>query len=128
MDQFSPAELAELFILEQSEINQQFEFWLTVTFAVIVASFVAGAKLVHRLRVVAASLYILSVVVFLSRWYYAAKDAEMFKSALNEIGVLVETPWVTLFARLTLIGLGTLAALIFLLKKDIYIQSDDSSS
>jgi hypothetical protein len=125
VDQFSPAELAELFILEQSEINQQFEFWLTVTFAVIVASFVAGKKLVHKLRVVAASLYVLSVIVFLSRWYYAANDAEMFKSALNEVGVLVQTPWVTLFARLTLITAGTLAALVFLLKKDVYVQSDD---
>jgi hypothetical protein len=62
-DQFSPAELAELFILEQSEINQQFEIWMTVTFAVIVASFVAGERLVQRLRVVVATLCVLSVNV-----------------------------------------------------------------
>lgn len=125
MEAFSPAELAELFILEQSEINQQFEFWLTITFAVIVAGFAAGEKLAHNLRVVAASLYILSVIVILSRWYYAANDAEMFKSALNDVGVLVQTPWVTLFARLTLVTLGTLAALVFLLKREVYVQSDD---
>lgn len=124
MDGFSPAELAELFILEQSEINLQFEFWLTVTFAVIVASFVAGEQLVHKLRVAAAFLYILAVVVFLSRWYYAANDAELFKTALNEAGVAMNTPWVTLFSRSLLVLLGTTATLMFLLKKELYTRPD----
>jgi len=91
----------------------------------IVARFVAGEKLVHKLRVVAASLYVLSVFVFLSRWYYAANDAEMFESALNEVGVLVQTPWVIFFARLTWITPGTLATQIFLFRKDVYVPSDD---
>ena len=125
MDQFSAAELAELFILEQSEINQQFEFWLTVTFAVIVASFVAGRKFTQRLRGVVATLYVLSVIVFLSRWYYAASDAELFKAALNDIGVNVVTPWVTFITRLTLIIVGTVSALVFLLKEDVYGTSED---
>ena len=98
---------------------------MTVTFAVIVASFAAGERLVYKLRLVAASLYVLAVVVILSRWYYAANDAEIFKAALNEVGVMVQTPWITLFARLTLIILGTLAALVFLLRRDVYVRSDD---
>ena len=122
MDGFSPAELAELFVLEQSEINLQFEFWLTVTFAVIVASFVAGKQLVQKLRVAAAFLYIIAVVVFLSRWYYAANDAEIFKAALNEAGVAINTPWVTLFSRAALVLLGTAATLTFLLKKQLYTK------
>ena len=122
MDEFSPAELAELFILEQSEINLQFEFWLTVTFAVIVASFVSGKQLVHKLRMAAAVLYVLAVVVFLSRWYYAASDAELFKVALNEAGVAVVTPWVTFISRVVLVVLGTTATLTFLLKKELYTK------
>ena len=128
MDEFSPAELAELFILEQSEINLQFEFWLTVTFAVIVASFVAGTQLVQKLRVAAAFLYVLAVVVFLSRVYYAANDVELFKAALNEAGVAMQTPWVTLFSRASLVVLGTAATLLFLLKKEIYTKPNEQST
>lgn len=124
MDEFSPAELAELFILEQSEINLQFEFWLTVTFAVIVASFVAGKQLVHKLRAAAAFLYVLAVTVFLSRWYYAAIDSELYRVALNEAGVAISTPWVTVFSRIVLVALGTAATLTFLLKKELYTKPD----
>jgi Ca2+/Na+ antiporter len=121
MDEFSPA---ELFILEQSAINLQFEFWLTVTFAVIVASFVAGRQLVQKLRVAIAFLYALAVVVFLSRWYYAAIDSEFFREALNDAGVAINLPWVTVFSRVVLVVLGTTATLTFLLRKELYTKPD----
>ena len=41
----SAAELTELWLMSQSEINAQFEFWLTVSFAVIVASLSEGNAL-----------------------------------------------------------------------------------
>ena len=128
MDEFSLAELAELLILEQSEINLQFEFWLTVTFAVIVASFVAGSRLVQKLRVAAAFLYVLAVIVFVSRVYYAANDAELFRAALNQAGVAMQTPWVTLFSRVSLVVVGTAATLLFLLKKELYTKPDEQRS
>ena len=128
MDEFSLAELAELLILEQSEINLQFEFWLTVTFAVIVASFVAGSRLVQKLRVAAAFLYVLAVIVFVSRVYYAANDAELFRAALNQAGVAMQTPWVTLFSRASLVVVGTAATLLFLLKKEFYTKPDEQRS
>lgn len=128
MDEFSLAELAELLILEQSEINLQFELWLTVTFAAIVASFVAGSRLVQKLRVAAAFLYVLAVIVFVSRVYYAANDAELFRAALNQAGVAMQTPWVTLLSRVSLVVVGTAATLLFLLKKELYTKPDEQRS
>jgi hypothetical protein len=124
MEQFSPAELLELWLIEQSEINLQFEFWLTVTFAVIVASFVAGRRLNRNLRIFVAFLYMLAVTVFVSRWYYAANEAGMIKAALIEAGVPVVTPWITVFARTLLVAIGTAAGITFLLKTDLYYKPD----
>ena len=117
MDQFSPAELVELWNIYESAIEAQFEFWLTVTFAVVVASFVAGKRLKRKLRVFVALLYVLAAVVLISRWYYIASDALMFRDALLEVGVTLSRPWVTIISRILLVALGTSAALIFLLRE-----------
>ena len=50
MEQLSNAELAELFLIMESAIYTQFEYWLTITFAVVVAAFVAGKRLNRNLR------------------------------------------------------------------------------
>jgi hypothetical protein len=115
MDQFSPAELAELFFAQGSAIDAQFQYWITITFAVIVANFVAGKRLSKRSRVVVALLYALAVVVLVSRWYYLAVDAAQFRLQLRELGVTLSFPWLTLFTRVVLVVLGAAASLIFLL-------------
>jgi hypothetical protein len=124
MDQYSAAELTELWLMSQSEINAQFEFWLTVSFAVIVASFIGRKRLNRNLRFVVALLYSLAVIVFVSRWYYAVGEAQMFRAALLESGVALSTPWITAIARVTLVALGTLTALIFLLSKKFHFEPD----
>ena len=54
MEQYSPAELSELFLQAQALIDTQFQYWMSITFAVVVAGFVAGERLEwvgqHRLR------------------------------------------------------------------------------
>jgi len=37
MDQYSPAELLELYFLASSQMDVQFQFWVSITFAVLVA-------------------------------------------------------------------------------------------
>ncbi len=119
MDQMSTAELTELFLTMESAIYTQFEYWLTVTFAVVVASFVAGTRLNRnrKLRFGLALLYALSCVVLLSRWTYTGLDATDFRAALLESGVVLHTPWVTIISRLLLFALGTAAALYFLVSE-----------
>ncbi len=125
MDQFSPAELTELWAIYESAIEAQFEFWLTVTFAVVVASFVAGTRLKRKLRFFVALLYALAVVVLMSRWYYLAAQGLVFRAALLEVGVTLDRPWVTIISRILLVALGTLATLAILLSKRLLYERDD---
>lgn len=115
MDQFSPAELAELFFIRESAIDAQFQFWISITFAVIVANFAASKRLSSRARVVIALLYTLAVVVLVSRMYYVAIQLIQFREQLEAIGVVINFPTVTVYSRGVLVALGTSASIVFLL-------------
>ena len=115
MDLFSPAELTELVFTRESVIDGQFQFWITITFAVIVANFVAGNRLSRRSRFVIALLYALAVVVLSSRWYYVAVEVTTLRRQLDELGFVINFPWVTVISRVVLVMLGTAATVIFLL-------------
>lgn len=115
MNQFSPAELVNLSFARETVIDAQFQFWLTITFAVLVAQFVAGKRLGTTARIAIASLYACAVVVLVSRGYYAAAEANMLRQELQRVGVPLITPNVTLVARLVLLSLGTMGTLVFLL-------------
>jgi len=118
MDQFSLAELTELYFIRESGVDIQFQFWLTITFATVVATFVAGNRLDRKLRWVAAVLYLLATAVLVSRWYYLAIEAVAFRTAALESGVPLSVPWVTIVFRGLLVGVGTVAALWFLVRKE----------
>jgi hypothetical protein len=109
----------------EEAINTQFEYWITITFAVVVASFVAGRRLNRRLRFALALLYGLSTVVLVSRLGYNALDAADFREALLASGVTLRTPWVTIISRTTLFLLGTSAALVFLLSEKSLNEPDN---
>ncbi len=125
MDQFSAAELVELFYIRESVIDLQFQYWITITFAVTIASFVAKGHLSKRLRSVVALLYLLATVVLISRWYYVAMDVAQLVGQLQELGVSTNLPWVTIISRVFLVALGTSAALIFLLSEKLRGEPDN---
>ena len=124
MDQFSPAELAELFFNRESVIDTQFQYWITITFAVIVANFVAGKRLSLRSRYVVSLLYALAVAVLVSRWSYVADDALQFRQQLEQMGVVLNFPLFTVISRVALVAFGTAATLIFLLSN--WLRDDPS--
>ena len=70
-------------------------------------------------------LYLTSVVVLVCRWYYYAADATMFRAALLESGVELNTPLVTIISRIILVALGTLAPLMFLMSEKFVNESGD---
>ena len=125
MDQFSPFELTELFFSRESVIDTQFQYWITFTFAVIVASFVAGNRLNRRLRVVVASLYAIATIVVVSRWYYVGQDLVAFIAQLREHGVAIGIPWITIASRVVLVALGSSAAIVFLLSEKLRGEPDN---
>jgi hypothetical protein len=62
------AQLLQLYLEVIKDIDTQFQVWLSVTFAVLVASFVAGARLSRGGRVAIAVLYLFGVAVLYLRY------------------------------------------------------------
>ena len=117
MDQLSTAELMELIFLHQSMIDTQVQFWMTATFAIVVASFARRSFLTRTTRLMVCGLYLVATFVFVSRWAYVTRDIFTLNQALADLGVTLAPPWATIFARVVLMAFGTLATLHFVLAR-----------
>ncbi|HQR47907.1 MAG TPA: hypothetical protein PL152_01150 [Steroidobacteraceae bacterium] len=115
MDQVSTADLLNLLLAQRSSIDLQFQFWLTITFAVLAAAFVAGDRLRWGLRWLAALLYALASAHLILRWMYDGTVGQHWIEELNRRGVDIAIPWPAVYLRMTLMGIGTVSSLGFLL-------------
>ena len=113
MDSVTTGEILGLILIHEQFIDDQLEFWLTVSFATIVASFAGREYMTKGNRNIVCVLYILATVVFISRWLYEGADLLTYVDVLAERGVTIQPPFLTVFARFALVGLGTLATLYF---------------
>lgn len=116
MDQVPTSDLLDLLMAQRASIDLQFQFWLSITFAVIVAGFVAGQRLSRRLRLLAAVLYLLATAHLATRWMYDGGVGERWVSVLVSRGVDIGIPWGAVYLRMVLMLLGTVSALVFLLR------------
>jgi hypothetical protein len=114
VDQLSTGELLELILLGESSIDVQFQLWLTITFATIIAGFAARRLLTQPLRWALTVLYLLATFVVASRWYYDAQDIFTYRKLLEQAGFDAQPPVVTIASRVLLMFVGTLAAIYFL--------------
>ena len=48
-EELTNEELIQLYDVVTSSVNSQFELWITITFAVIIASYIAGHRLAKSL-------------------------------------------------------------------------------
>ena len=120
MDQYSLAELTELYFSATTSMDAQFQFWLSVTFAVVIAGFIAGDRLTKKLSYLAAILYGLATFVLIARFIDAAIFPGMLRDSILEAGVEIPNfNSVVVVARFSLLILGTLAALYFLLRERV---------
>ena len=112
MGQYSPAELA---LLAGGSMDTQFQYWMSVTFAVVVASFVAGERLSRPMRLLAAVLYLLASILLISRFSQFARTTHLYEIALADAGTPTTSAGSLIpITRLLLFGLGTASALYFL--------------
>jgi hypothetical protein len=68
MDQLPSESLLELVHMAEASIDVQFQVWLTITFAVIVASFASQGQPSIRIRGLMIALYVLAVAALYARW------------------------------------------------------------
>jgi hypothetical protein len=112
----STEELIELIGVTTSNINDQFELWLTVTFAVIIASHLAGHRLSKGFRHLVASLYTAVSILLLLMLTDAVRTASLLSGefAENFFSDPIRLPIAVL--RFGVWILGTAATLVFIYK------------
>ncbi len=117
MNETTVAELIELLQNESASIDMQFQLWITITSAVIIASFAARHHLSFWMRAFIAVMYTLASATIAFRY---ANDASQFVFLHNELGIRgVDYP---VFIDLRILrGLvyscGTVATLVFMFVK-----------
>lgn len=117
MDQIPTSDLLGHLLAQRASIDLQFQFWLTITFAVIVAAFVTGRRLHYGLRVLAATLYLLASIHLASRWIHDGAVGARWVEELARRGVDIGVPWTAVWLRMTLMAFGTISAMVLLLRK-----------
>lgn len=114
MNEITVAELIELLQNESASIDMQFQLWITITSAVVIASFAARHHLSFWMRVVVAVIYTLASATIAIRY---ANDASQFVFLKNELGVRgVDYPtFIDLRILRAFVYLcGTVATLVFI--------------
>jgi membrane-associated HD superfamily phosphohydrolase len=115
-EELTNEELIQLYDVVTGSVNAQFELWLTITFAVIIASYLAGHRLARSLQYLMATLYTAVSVLLYLMLLGAVQFSQQF-DALNfgassgsnvvlVIAVLRTSVWI----------LGTIATIVFIFK------------
>ena len=83
MNEVTIAELIELLQNESASIDTQFQLWMTITTAVVIASFAARHHLSLWMRVFVALMYALASTTIALRY---TNDANQWVFLINELG------------------------------------------
>ena len=110
------ADLLQLFLDVNQDIDTQFQFWISITFAVLVASFVADERLSRVERRVITALYLCAAMIILLRY----RSAISYQFEVQELFVAngVEPPaiaWIAGLLRSALFTVGSLVAALSVL-------------
>lgn len=114
--EITEVQLLELFLQVNADIDTQFQFWISVTFAVLVASFVADERLSRIERGVISALYLCATGILLYRYLSALTYQQYALDLFTQYGV--ERPAQATTAgvlRLALFTLGSLVAALSVL-------------
>lgn len=114
MESVETADLIELVLMQREALYSQMQFWLSATFAVILASFFAGSKLTGRYRLFVGLLYLLATAMTLAGWGEIGEEIMMMFDELERRGISIDPPWSAIVLRLSLIAIGATITLVFL--------------
>ena len=111
----------EVALMLREEAQRHFEYWLTISFAFIAATFLGREVLKPKFAIPFGALYVLTVALLIARYAECGTAANRFMALAVEqgaepLGSLASVA----FLRLSVFLLGTLLALWFL-----YVNSRD---
>lgn len=111
------AELIQLLQNESASIDTQFQLWITITSAVLIASFAARPYLSMSLKTVIAVMYLLASVTIGVRYANDASQFELLMGELRNRGVDYPSYFDLRILRTLVYSVGSLATLAFLFSR-----------
>jgi hypothetical protein len=106
------AELYEIYYIVLATMDQIYEFWLTASFAVVIASYFAAKHLTRALYIVLALAYSLFSIWLAVRMWAASSKLEDIRARLLKLGETfadISLPFIVLLVSLYVLGFaGTL--------------------
>ena len=111
----SAADYLEIVLLLREEAQRSFEYWLTISFAFIAATFFGRNLLEAKLSIVAGALYLLTVLLLVARYVVSGLSADRYLELAIQDGAepFVDSSIVT-YLRILVFVAGTCCALWFL--------------
>ena len=116
MTEVSIAEIIELLQNESASIDMQFQLWLAITSAVIIAVFTGQHHLSFRVKAFIAFLYTLASATILLRYANDASQFVFLKDELRIRGVEYPTIIDLRILRALVYMCGMIATLVFIFK------------
>jgi len=129
MELLTGSELLESYYWARDYAGLQFQYWLALSFAAIVAAHVARGQLSLRLQVCVATLYFLTSLLFFWLYIQASFEVAAHISELIKRQLLPSTGsrWV-IVPRLLVWFIGTVVTLWFICRKEDIADVDQPES
>ena len=124
------AETIEMLLQIDEALSTQIEFWLTGTFALIITTFLVGARFSRPLRWLLAVLYTLFSATFFVRWALIGSGT---KWGIDKLAALApDHPYTVAepanafigYATASLIIIGTASTIYFLFKSEQLVNRE----
>lgn len=123
----SEAELLQLFLAASQALDSNFEFWITASFALLVASHFTNVKIPMPMFAIVLGLYISGSLLFTVRLYTMGRTVTSIRDQLESIGA--ETAIISAMENTLVAGLyflvvlvGTVATALFVIAKYRILQ------
>ena len=117
-------EIIQLYDVVTGGVSAQFELWITITFAVIIASYLAGHRLAKSLQYLIAGLYTAVSALLFLMLLSAVQFSQQFDGP--NLGASSESNLILaiIVLRIAVWMLGTIATIVFIFKG----HKDDAST
>ena len=125
-EELTNEELIQLYDVVTGSVNAQFELWLTITFAVIIASYIAGHRLAKSLQYLIAILYTAVSAVLFLMLLGAVQFSQQFDALMVGTSSASDVVGAIVVLRTSVWILGTIATIVFIFKGHKDDASDDA--
>ena len=108
------AELHELAFLALGQVDANFQFWLSITFATILVGYLAQSQLTRGLTLLVTFLYLLATFLILMRFDLAGDMYVQYTSSISELPFPTDRTENFTFIRGSILACGTVSAVVYL--------------